>query len=1056
MLSPGDQAGAAAAGARPEACQETLGPPAPGNVPPARAIVPGYYILDVLGHGGMGVVYKAVQLSLRRVVALKMIVAGSHSSPEQMVRFRSEAEAVAQLQHTNIVQVHEVGEHEGQPYFSLEYVGGGSLATRLAGSPQPPRQAAAMAETLARAMHFAHRHGIVHRDLKPGNVLLEEDGTPKITDFGLAKRLEGDSAQTRSGAILGTPSYMAPEQAAGRAKAVGPPADVYALGAILYEMLTGRPPFKAETAMDTIMQVVSEEPVAPSRLNRKVPRDLETICLKCLQKEPRKRYAGALDLAEDLHRFLEGESIMGRRAPLWERGVKWSRRHPALATLAAFLCLAALGLAGLSRWVERERFLQAQDLVDQGVAQLDQASAAADPTEADRQYDEAAQSFTRALAIDARNSRASAGQRKLYVERCRRALDRGNFGVARGLVMRLKELDIDGSRDDVVALERRAVGTGTWKVDTQPPGCRATLIPLDADLQPGQPEEVGMTPLPPRDIPLGSYLVLLHHPDYPEVRYPMRIERNENKTVSVELMPKERIPEGMVYVPAGDFLFGDAELGTARTAFVKGFFIDRTEVTGEQYEKYVLATGAATPESWGISDTCPPALRDQAVWNISWFQAVEYARWAGKRLPTEAEWEKAARGADGRAYPWGNHYQPRRSNSRDNHVRVGMKVGQFPQGASPYGCLDMAGNVWEWTLDREEPYSPQRVMRGGANYSTPDDLLVYRRQAAPTGGSTHGALNHTGLRCVVPVEPEEPRDVMDLLVYLDDYTEAAELFWELRQYDRVRQCAERILKLNPRSVAGNYWWAACLDTQGDTRGALEAMKVVYYQNPKYRYLQRDLMDHLQVLEKGPKDFAHCLTQISGVLASAPQGPLHAAAASTLGPPPPRKMDRRFLQVPRFFQEARVALADKDYEAAEESLKKVLAFDPENALAHEQLGLICEATGRADEAAEHYRKRIDAYRAELKEDPGNADLCNSFAWFLAERHLYLDEALALARRAVELEPDNAACVDTLAELVFQNGQVAEAVRLEKQAIELDGKQEEYPKRLKKFEEMLQSK
>jgi tetratricopeptide (TPR) repeat protein len=257
-------------------------------------------------------------------------------------------------------------------------------------------------------------------------------------------------------------------------------------------------------------------------------------------------------------------------------------------------------------------------------------------------------------------------------------------------------------------------------------------------------------------------------------------------------------------------------------------------------------------------------------------------------------------------------------------------------------------------------------------------------------------------------------------------------------------------------VPGNYWRAACLGTQGDLLGALAALKVVYYQNPNYRYLQRDLMGDLQVLEKGPEDFAHCMTQISGVLASAPQGPLHAAASSYLGPPPPRKMDRRFLQVPRLFREAQVAFADKDYATAEESLKKVLVFDPENAVAHEKLGLICEATDRADEAAEHYRKRIDAYRAELKEDPGNADLCNTVAWFLAERHLHLDEALTLARRAVELEPDNAAYLDTLAEVVFQNGQVAEAVRLEKQAIDLDAKQEEYPKRLQKFEEASGSK
>jgi serine/threonine-protein kinase len=255
------------------------------------------------------------------------------------------------------VQIYEVGEHEGRPFFSLEFVPGGSLADKLRGVPQPPPAAAPLVETLAQAIHVAHQHGIVHRDLKPANVLLAADGTPRISDFGLAKQLGTGPGQTQTGAILGTPSYMAPEQAGGRSRTLGPAADIYALGALLYEMLTGRPPFMGETALDTMQQVLNQEPVPPRQLQPKVPRDLETICLKCLSKEPARRYASALDLAEDLRRFRSGEPIQARPLGTLGRLARWSYRHPAVALLTALLILAlAGGLAGVSwKWHEAEQ-----------------------------------------------------------------------------------------------------------------------------------------------------------------------------------------------------------------------------------------------------------------------------------------------------------------------------------------------------------------------------------------------------------------------------------------------------------------------------------------------------------------------------------------------------------------------------------------------------------------------------------------------------------------------------------------------------------------------------
>ena len=330
--------------------------------------VPGYDILEELGRGGMGVVYKARHRRLQRLVALKMVLAGAHVGQVGLARFRAEAEAVAKLLHSNIVQIYETGEHEGRPYFSLEYVDGGSLDQRIVESPPTPRAAAKLVETLARTMDVAHQRGIVHRDLKPANILLatiashssmvrerENDSAtlpadhwsrntvPKIADFGLAKRVDEDSSQTQSGTILGTPSYMAPEQAGGKNREIGPAADIYSLGAILYELLVGRPPFKAGNPIDTVRQVIEQEPVPPRQLEPRVPHDLETICLKCLEKDPAKRFATADELADDLRRFVDGVPIHARPTPAWERAWKWGKRRPAIVALLAVCTMAVVG-----------------------------------------------------------------------------------------------------------------------------------------------------------------------------------------------------------------------------------------------------------------------------------------------------------------------------------------------------------------------------------------------------------------------------------------------------------------------------------------------------------------------------------------------------------------------------------------------------------------------------------------------------------------------------------------------------------------------------------------
>ncbi len=298
-----------------------------------------YVLLREIGRGGMGVVYEAQQKGLDRAVAVKMILAGNLASPEAVRRFQAEARAAARLRHSNIVHIHDVGQLHGQDYFAMEYIDGQSLAQRIAQRPVEPREAVRLTAMVARAVEHLHRQGIVHRDLKPSNILLDSDDQPYVTDFGLAKVFTGGSDMTATGVIAGTPSYMAPEQASGHRASIGPATDVYSLGAILYELLTGMPPFRAETPLDTLMEVLSNDPTMPRKLNARIPRGLELICLKCLAKEPDERYASAAALADDLDRFARGEVLAVRPPTPLQRFWGWTRRQPALASR-----LGALGL----------------------------------------------------------------------------------------------------------------------------------------------------------------------------------------------------------------------------------------------------------------------------------------------------------------------------------------------------------------------------------------------------------------------------------------------------------------------------------------------------------------------------------------------------------------------------------------------------------------------------------------------------------------------------------------------------------------------------------------
>jgi WD40 repeat protein len=393
---------------------------APRRESPARVRYFGdYEIGREIARGGMGVVFEARQVSLNRKVALKMILAGQLANDADVKRFHTEAEAAANLDHPGIVPIYEVGQHEGQHYFSMGFVDGENLSQKLKAGPLDARPAAMLMIAVADAIEYAHQYGVIHRDLKPSNILLDAKGRPRVTDFGIAKRTQSESGLTGSGQIMGTPSYMPPEQAGGRPAAVGPASDVYSLGATLYCVISGRPPFEAASPMDTVIQVLSEEPVPPRQHNPSIPRDLETICLKCLEKEPGDRYPSAAAFAADLRRFLTGEPITARPVTRIERLAKWARRKPTLAAAYTLgflaLSLGGVGSAAFWQWRAAER-ARSGEMVARTSAELARDAAKSAQAEAERQRDRA----------DA--ARAAEQMARAEVERQREKLERFEYG----------------------------------------------------------------------------------------------------------------------------------------------------------------------------------------------------------------------------------------------------------------------------------------------------------------------------------------------------------------------------------------------------------------------------------------------------------------------------------------------------------------------------------------------------------------------------------------------------------------------------------------------------
>jgi formylglycine-generating enzyme required for sulfatase activity/tRNA A-37 threonylcarbamoyl transferase component Bud32 len=681
--------------------------------------VPGYEVLGILGHGGMGVVYRARQLKANRLVALKMIRAVEHATPQERLRFQIETEAVARLQHPHIVQLYEVGEVRGQPFFSLEFCDGGTLGDQLKKQRPSPREAAELIEALARAMHYAHLRGVVHRDLKPGNVLLAAGGAAaavaKITDFGLAKRIDAEARDvSQSGAILGTAAYMAPEQAAGLVRDTGPAADVYALGALLYECLTGRPPFEGPQHV-VLASVLNDEPLPPSRLAPVVPRDLETICLKCLSKDPARRYASAEELADDLRRFQAGEPVRARPVGRVERALKWARRRPALAALLGVVLLALVALTALSV-VALDREQKARQEAEKATRARDFLVRTFRITETDAL---GGNITTRQILAEAekRIPDEFADQPELRAE-----LVKAIAEIKRGIARRCPQAMILEVRGTVQVQsaggeKKAAVPQALLYLDdrlTLSADAQVQLVVLSdlhkERLKAGREATIDITGCEPADAVL---------------------ERDDSV-----LMTFVRLPKGTFYMGC------EGRTKGVKTEIKEDLLIAVHDVTQGQWQAVMGGNPSWFSRNgkgrYDLVDISDEELKLFPVEQVSWDDVQEFLKKLNERergrgyvyrLPTEAEWEYACRaGATSEEECSYHFYLDRPTNdlsSEQANFNGNLPAGQAPEGkylgrptrvgAYPpnrLGLCDMHGNVWQWCADAF-PRDAARVFRGG-------------------------------------------------------------------------------------------------------------------------------------------------------------------------------------------------------------------------------------------------------------------------------------------------------------------------------------------------------
>jgi formylglycine-generating enzyme required for sulfatase activity len=778
-----------------------------------------YSVIREIGRGAMGVVYEAVQEGLNRRVALKVMLSNYTGSEEAVERFLREGQATARLKHPNIVSVFGLGEEDGDFYYAMAYVKGKSLKDALKDDVLTFKERAEIIRDSGRGLDFAHKEGVIHRDIKPANIMIDLDGKVLIADFGIAKT-EESSTLTADGQILGTPMYMSPEQADGLPD-VDNRADVYSLGATLYETLTLARPFHGEDIRSIIRNVLEVEPVSPRKIDPKIPRDLETICMKSLEKNREKRYDTAGDMADDIDRFLNGENILAKPLGIVGRVAKKMMKNKAVTALLLLLFLVVAGGAGFyaytvqqkqadiaRRLADARQSFEAGDFAEarekyQGVEATDAkngeartgiekcdikiahiaenkkeaeekarrdktrreniAAAAKLTSEAEGVLGQGREAFEKAQDAFARGKAsvgadlldqaftftekavftysaalvkvrdhydAEKGKVETYLLRSRVEIVQEDFGKALGYVIiardtskgRFFEKEID-------ELERAIAGTGHLTVGEPAgeggtprlaPGTAVELAVLDPDtlVESKTRTSLGATPLR-HDIPMGNYILYLSHEGRSPARYPLLVGRNAELVVDFPLLDASAVPEGMVYVPPGEYVSGDSFSGQ-KTRYVEGYLIDTREVTHEDYRRFVEAlendkdkmrhaprrrVGTKLVAYWLSEKTYAPYKgKNLPVYGITWESAAAYTAWAGRRLPTADEWEKAARGADGRLWPWGNEFKRNdRCNYYGRRKEINIEpVASYGEWSSPFGCLNMAGNVAEFTSTKGE------------------------------------------------------------------------------------------------------------------------------------------------------------------------------------------------------------------------------------------------------------------------------------------------------------------------------------------------------------------
>ena len=751
-------------------------PTAPGAGPTAEGRAFGRYVLlRELGHGGMGVVYRALDPQLGREVALKRL--RGLSEPKDLDRFLHEARAAAKLTHAGIVPVYDVGEVEGVPYYTMELVQGRTLADLLHAGALARREVVSIVRDVALAAHAAHEAGIVHRDLKPANVLVTLDETAptgavgrvraaRLADFGLAKDASG-SDLTQPGQILGTPAYMSPEQALGLGRVADRRSDVFSLGGILYESLVGVPPFAADEAVKVLERIRNEEPVPPRRLRGDLPRDLETIALRALEKHPASRYPTALALAEDLDRWLADRPVLARPVTPIGRAVRWVRRNRLKSALILVGVLAILNpvlLAWHQRSVAREsadrlrvdgetqvaaaRRALAAHVGSAGPAEDEIARRRAERTLAElvRALRDGAGTLSQALTIDPSNGTTRAALADAYFslyEEAKRSGRSEEAGVYEKLVQ--STASAGAYRERYEARFRRE---GRLAIETVPPGVEAFLYRYEEGEDtrlvavPWSPrtgrmrlvQRVGTTPCGPFTLPEGSYLVVFRRRGVSPFRVPVVVAPFEERRVSVDA-PKS-IPDGFAYIPRGEYAYPqdeDAAAGlTAPRRVAKGFLIAIEEETTVRCDEYLASKDMSrrTVERrlgpWKRPMSKEPrsyAFGRLPAGEWSWEEVQGYVEWRSKqdgrkyRLPTDEEWEVAARGADGRWYPWGNHFSAgfarTRLSAEDKRVYP-LEIGTVTEDESPFGVRDLGGNISEWTSTVYASDAKVHVVKGGS------------------------------------------------------------------------------------------------------------------------------------------------------------------------------------------------------------------------------------------------------------------------------------------------------------------------------------------------------